>query len=128
MRAIRDFLPALARAGVGMLLACSVSLAHALFIDFETIPGGSPSVEGNSASAAYASVGLTFSGGQTVGQPVFRHGSSLNVPGLTSPPNMFITTLDRRGGNPLPPIDSFFDIFVEIDLPAFSVSADAIIH
>jgi hypothetical protein len=98
------------------------SIANALLLDFETVPGGAASVQGDSASTAYNSLGLTFSGGGTAGQPVFRHGSSLNVSGVTSPPDMFITTQDRTGGG------TFFDIFVELSIPAFSVSADAIIN
>ena len=95
----------------------------AVVLDFETLSNGTttPSYF-QSAQTEYASFGVTFDGGETAGQPVFRSYSSLdsNLVSLPTDNNWFITTLSRLGGG------AYYDINALFSIPVFSVSGDII--
>ncbi len=96
--------------------------AQAVFIDFETLSNGDTPVSFTSVAASeYASLGVTFVGGETVDQPKFRAWNSLSTD-IADPPinnDWFIGTFSREG--------PFFDLDILFSVPAVSVSGDVVI-
>ena len=112
-------------ATLAMVFGLSVQ-AHAITLDFEKLSDGvTTPFYTQSADTEYAALGVTFAGGGTAGQPVFRNYSSLDSSIASWPPSgneWFITTLDRTGGG------SFFDIDILFSTPVFNASGDVVIN
>jgi hypothetical protein len=110
---------------LSMVLTLALSQgAEAVMLDFETLSGGGTPFYTQSAATEYASSGVTFSGGGTAGQPVFRNYTSLdqNIAAWPTNNDWFITTLNQTGGG------GNFDINIHFSIPVFSVSGDVIVN
>lgn len=106
------------------LLLGTVLTAHAN-IDFETLSDGiTTPYYGLSAASEYTSLGVTFAGGDTPGQPVFRNYTSLLSSIADHPTNndWFITTLDRTGGG------DYFDLDILFSDLVYGASGDVIVN
>ena len=118
-------LSSLVAVAVALLLGTAVTAHADIFIDFETLSDGTTTpVYTQSAASEYASLGVTFAGGGTAGQPVFRPYTSLSSSIAAHPTNndWFITTLSRVGGG------AFFDLDILFSDPVPGASGDVIVN
>ncbi len=113
----------LARLIVVAILGPITGISSATLIDFETFPGGGATSKDLQVSTEYSSLGVVFSGGGAgggIGPAHFRLGSELSVPGIASPPDMFITVFRSPTLN--------YNIFATFSIPVYMVSADVIFN
>ena len=112
------------------LLACCACLlampAYAVVLDFENLGDGiTRAVALRSASAEYAALGVSFSGGGGApGQPVFRGWNSLSSLIAKRPPaaNRFLlSTFQQRSG-------AYLDIVVSFATPVSAAEGDVVFN
>ena len=111
---------------LAMFLVCFVvHSAHAdFYLDFESLSDGTSTPTAlQSASSEYSSLGITFKGGGTAGQPVFYQYSSLvSPPSIPTANDWFIGTMSKTWPHPI------FDMDILFSDDVFDVSGDVIFN
>jgi hypothetical protein len=112
--------------GIVFVAVLRAGCAGAEVIDFEPAVDGPRNPALRSASHAYESLGVSFTGGGDFpGQPLFRAWTSLSRFVAQRPPadnQFFITTFNRSGD------DAFFDIDVLFAKPAAHAEGDLVFN
>ena len=105
------------------ILGIVTGISSASSIDFETYPDGSATSKDRQVSTEYSSLGVVFSAGGAgggIGPAHFKLGSEVGLPGIASPPNMFIHSTHSPTLN--------YNVFATFSIPVFMVSADVIFY